>query len=214
MRQSPAGVGRARASQVRGMLDLLRHVHEHPSTTRAEVARELGLSRGLASEITGRLRGLDLVEEGDAERTGERGRPTRVLGPHPRGPVVAALDVSHQAWRLAIGAIGGGLTLLRRERHSRDAETGAPADARRALDDARRDLGPRLRAVGVALPGTISAGRLLQASYLGWQDLDIAAALRLDAGLPAPDGDDATLGGGASRRPGGAAGGAPRWPCT
>ena len=121
--------------------------------------------------------------------------------------MVAALDVSHDAWRLAIGAIGGGLTLLRRERHGRDAER-VLADARRALDDARRDLGPRLRAVGVALPGTISAGRLLQASHLGWQDLDIAAALRLDAGLPVLVGNDATLGGVAEARRGGGRGAA------
>ena len=183
------------------MLDVLREVHAHPASTRASVARELGLSRGLASEITGRLRALDLIEESDTERTGGRGRPTRSLGPHPRGPVVAALDVSHEAWRLAIASLGGELTLLRRKRHGRDVDR-VLSQARAALVAARRRLGPRLRAVGVALPGTISDGRLLQASHLGWQDVAIDAALRLGPDVPVLVGNDATLGGVAEARRG------------
>lgn len=46
--------------------------------TRAEVGRRLELSSGSSTEITARLRGLDLVTETPAAVTG-RGRPTTVL---------------------------------------------------------------------------------------------------------------------------------------
>jgi len=196
-----SGVGRARASQVRGMLDVLRHVHAYPATTRAELARNLGLSRGLASEITGRLRALDLVEETETERSGGRGRPTRALGAHARGPVVAAVDISHEAWRLAVGALGGDVTVLRHERPRERRPGPVLAAVGAALTATARDLGGRLRAVGVALPGIISGGRLLQASHLGWQDVDVAAGLPL-LGVPIVIGNDATLGGVAEARRG------------
>jgi predicted NBD/HSP70 family sugar kinase len=176
------------------MLDVLRHVHAYPATTRAELARDLGLSRGLASEITGRLRALELVEETYAERTGGRGRPTRALGAHPGGPVVAAVDISHEAWRLAVGTLGGEVTVLRQERPPERRPEPVLAAVGAALTATARDLGGRLRAVGVALPGIISGGRLLQASHLGWQDVDVVAGLPQLA-LPVVIGNDATLGG-------------------
>ena len=209
LRQSPfmetGAVGRARASQVRGMLDVLRHVHAYPATTRAELARDLGLSRGLASEITGRLRVLDLVEETYAERTGGRGRPTRALGAHPGGPVVAAVDISHEAWRLAVGTLGGEVTVRRQERPRERRPEPVLAAVGAALTATARDLGGRLRAVGVALPGIISGGRLIQASHLGWHDVDVAAGLPQLA-LPVVIGNDATLGGVTEARRGAAIG--------
>ncbi|MDX6428196.1 MAG: hypothetical protein QOE54_562, partial [Streptosporangiaceae bacterium] len=42
---------RAQALRLRGVLDVLRHVHLRSATTRAGLARELGLSRGSATEI-------------------------------------------------------------------------------------------------------------------------------------------------------------------
>lgn len=191
---------------MRGLLDVLREVHAQPATTRADLARGLGLSRGLASEITGRLRTLDLIEEGDVERTGGRGRPTRALGPHPRGPVVVAVDITMEAWRLASSELGGELTVIRHERHPRRDADDVLANVRAALSATARRLGDRLRAVGVALPGTISDGWLRQADHLGWVDVDVATALGTGLGVPVVIGNDATLGGVAEARRGAAVG--------
>lgn len=209
-----ASVGRARAIQSQGVLEVLRHVHENPLTTRAELARTLGLSRGSAAEIIGRLTALSLIEETDSEPTGQRGRPTRAVGPNPAGPVVAVADITHESWRLAVAHLGGDLEEIHAERHDRNAST-ILSRIRAALNDSRTTLGDRLRAVGVTLPGTISAGRVLQASNLGWHDLDVATELALprtrtprgDEGPVIIVGNDATLAGVAESRRGAAAGG-------
>ncbi|MFC4532671.1 ROK family transcriptional regulator [Sphaerisporangium dianthi] len=200
-------VGRARAIQVQGMLAVLRHVHAHPETTRAQLARDLGLSRSSATEIVARLHALRLVEEGDAEPTGARGRPTRVVHRHELGPVVAVVDISHESWRLAVAHLGGGLRLLRREPHGRPPSPDQVlAQVATALGEVREQYGGRLRAIGISVPGTISDGRLVAAATLGWRDVDMARRLALTAPPPVVVGNDATMAGVAEARRGAAAG--------
>jgi predicted NBD/HSP70 family sugar kinase len=117
-----SAVGRADAIRMRGLVEVVRHVHTHPQITRAELARDLGITRGSAAEISSRLRAISVIDESTAVPTGGRGRPTRMMGPHPQGPLVCAVDISHERWRLAIGEVGGGLTLLRDEPHHRRAD--------------------------------------------------------------------------------------------
>ncbi|MFB9892168.1 ROK family transcriptional regulator [Planobispora takensis] len=198
-------VGRARALQVRGMLDVLRHVHLHPETTRAELARDLGLSRGSATEILARLRALDLVEETAAEPTGARGRPTRTVRRHDRGPVVAAVDVSYESWRLAVSHLGGGLEPLRRERYGGQPAEDVLGRISRALREVRTAFGARLRAVGVSMSGTVSGGRLVESATIGWRDVEVAERLRI-APIPVVIGNDATMAGVAEARRGAATG--------
>ncbi|GGK85425.1 xylose repressor [Sphaerisporangium melleum] len=199
-------VGRARAIQVQGMLAVLRHVHAHPATTRARLARDLGLSRGSAAEIIARLHALRLVAESGAEPTGARGRPTRVVHRHDRGPVVAVAELSHESWGVAIAHLGGELCPVRRERHDRP---GAPEDVLARMGAALREVqaayGTRLRAVGIALPGTVSDGRLVAAATLGWRDVDIARGLGIPFSMPVITGNDATMAGVAEARRGSAA---------
>lgn len=191
------------------MLDVLRHVHAHPRITRAELSRDLGLSRSSASEITSRLRALHLVAEAEPAPTGERGRPTRALGPDPRGPVVAAVDISHESWRLAIGSLGGDLAVVDGGRHAGPEVAQVLAPVGVALAAASRRLGYRLRGIGIAAPASVGDGRLVQASSLGWRDVDVVAELRAGAVLPPVPvivGNDATLAGLAEARRGAAAG--------
>jgi predicted NBD/HSP70 family sugar kinase len=188
------------------MLDVLRHVHAHPHITRAELARDLRLSRSSASEITGRLRTLDLVVEADPAPTGGRGRPTRALGPAPGGPVVAAVDISYESWRLAIGSLGGALAMLDGGPHHGRAAGQVLAQVGAALAAAGDLLGDRLRGVGIAVPASVGNGRLVQASSLGWRDVDVIDLLSLPAALPVLVGNDATLAGLAEARRGAAVG--------
>jgi predicted NBD/HSP70 family sugar kinase len=201
-----SGAGRARAIQVRGMLDVLRHVHAHPSITRAGLARDLRLSRSTASEISGRLRALGLVAEAAPAPTGGRGRPTRTLGPHPDGPVVGAVDISHESWRLAIGSLGGDLSVLAGGPHRGRSADQLLAPVSAAIRAAVEQLGPRLRGVGIAVPASVSNGRLVQASSLGWRDVDVLDKLGLGTAVPVTVGNDATLAGLAEARRGAAVG--------
>src|SRR3954471_17738531 len=103
------------ASQVLAWLRL------HPGSTRAALAHDLQLTSGLATELTGRLRALNLLAETPAPPQG-RGRPTTVLGAHPGGPVVLAVEVRMADWRYAVAGLDGRLLGITGARHdSRDA---------------------------------------------------------------------------------------------
>src|SRR6202020_3542512 len=110
-----AGHGRLAAAA----LDLVR---PRPEPTRRELAAELGLASGAASDLLARLRAVRLVAERPAPAQGP-GRPTTQLYAHPEGPVVLALDLRHGDWRLAACAVDGELELLASARHGgKDAE--------------------------------------------------------------------------------------------
>jgi predicted NBD/HSP70 family sugar kinase len=186
------------ASQVLAWLRL------HPGATRAALAHDLQLTSGLATELTGRMRALSLLAETPAPPQG-RGRPTTVLGAHPDGPVVLAIDLRMADWRHAVAGVDGGLRDVTGARHvSRDPEI-VLADIRRVIDAVRERYGHRLRAIALAVVGSIHDGRLAQSATLGWRDVDLTA---LTAGgtvrlLP---GNDATLAGLAEARTGAAVG--------
>ena len=167
-------------------LDLVRH---RPEPTRRELATELGLASGAASDLLARLRAVRLVAERPAPAQGP-GRPTTQLYAHPEGPVVLALDLRHGDWRLAACAVDGELELLASARHGgKDAEA-ILAGLRTTVARATQRLGGRAIAVGVAVPGLVAGTRLLDASMLGWRDLELAP---LGGGLPVITGNDATM---------------------
>ncbi|WP_327011718.1 ROK family protein [Dactylosporangium sp. NBC_01737] len=136
----------------------------------------------------GRLREARLLAEAPAPQTGGRGRPTAALVPHPDGPLVAVVDISHATWTVTTAAIGGTLAPAHVHRH-----LGLPAVAVLAsVRDALAELhGPRLRAVGVAIPGTVHGHTLVEATNLGWRGVD----LRELTDLPLAVGNDASLAG-------------------
>jgi len=185
----PAG-HRAEALRAQGALALLRHAHAHPGITRAEAAAQLGLSSGSATEIMNRLRAAKLLGEAAAPQTGGRGRPTTTLVPHPQGPLVAVVDITHTTWTVSTAAVGGAIAPAPAHRHlGQPAEQVLPA-IRQALDHL---AGDRLRAVGVAIPGTLHGHTLIDAANLRWHDIDLSILARKD--LPLVVGNDASLAG-------------------
>ncbi|WP_426503624.1 ROK family transcriptional regulator [Dactylosporangium sp. McL0621] len=170
-----------------GALDLLRYAHAHPGVTRAEAAARLGLGSGAATEIMGRLRAARLLGEVAAPSAG-RGRPTTVLVPHPEGPLVAVVELTHATWRVTTAAIGGELAPAPVHRH-----TGDPATVLREITDAlRARTGDRLVAVGVSVPATVRGATVVQAATLNWRDVDLSG---LGLGRPLTVGNDAALAG-------------------
>ncbi|MGI5171324.1 ROK family transcriptional regulator [Spirillospora sp. CA-253888] len=194
---------RGRDTRWHGALAVLGEMRREPGVTRAAVAKRLGLSTGSATEITARLRDLDLLAETPAAARG-RGRPTTVLGPHPAGPLVLAIDLRQEDWRCAVAALDGRPEPVDGGAHaSRDPDhvIGTIAEAVRRVRDRH---GERLRAVGVAVAATVRHGRAVQASTLGWGAVDLGA-LTADPDLPLLVGNDATLAGVAEARRGAAA---------
>ncbi|GGN97345.1 xylose repressor [Actinoplanes lobatus] len=203
----PTVTGRAstaRLARWQGAVEVLAHLRGTPGVTRAALARDLGLGSGTATELLGRLRDAHLLAEQPAPATG-RGRPTTILRAHPAGPLVLVIDVRHEEWRIAVAALDGTLTDDTRMRHAaRD-----PRRVRDALTEAVRTtvrrLPGRIRAVSLAIAGTVQEQRLVQASAMGWGPIDLAPIVA-GTGLPLIAGNDATLAGVAEARTGAAHG--------
>jgi predicted NBD/HSP70 family sugar kinase len=194
----------AQALRLQGMLAVLRQVHAHPGSTRAALARALSLSSGSATEITARLKAFHLASETASPATGSRGRPSPALAPHPDGPLVCVVDISHERWRVATVQLGGLIVDDRSGRHRRTAE-----DVRAMVGEEIAALharhGRRLRAVSVVLAATVQGSHVIQASNLGWRDVSFES-LRPSAATPLLVGNDASLGGVAEARRGAGAG--------
>ncbi len=167
-------------------LELVRH---RLQLTRRELAAELGLASGAASDLVGRLRAAHLLTERPAPAHGP-GRPTTSLHAHPEGPVVLALDLRHADWRLAACGIDGKLELVRAGRHSGKDAGAILTRLRGTVARAADRLGGRALAVGVAVPGPVAGTRLLDATMRGWRDVELSG---LGGGLPVVAGNDATM---------------------
>ncbi len=178
------------------LLRVLRAVHDAPAPpTRAAMTRQLGLGRGSATVLVAALKERRLLAESPdtTERPG-RGRPTAQLVPHPAGPVVLAVSITHDGWTLDTVELGAGVL---------DTVDGGHDGRRspRVLDAivdsagaAVAGLAGRAGALALSVPGTIQHGRIAQASLLGWTDLAaLAPFARL--GLPATLVNDATAAG-------------------
>jgi predicted NBD/HSP70 family sugar kinase len=184
--------------------DVLGLLSRQPGITRAAVARALQLSTGSATEVTARLRDLQLLSEFPAPIQG-RGRPTTVLAAHPLGPVVLALELRQGGWRSGVVALDGSLEQLPARRHQGHRPATVLAALREVVVSAAEQYGDRLQAVALAVPGTVRGLDLLQASTLSWNDVDLSPVVE-DTGLFLLAGNDATLAGVAEARTGAAAG--------
>ncbi|WP_234790728.1 ROK family protein [Mycolicibacterium wolinskyi] len=194
------------ASQLRwyGAAKMIGLVRSQPGITRAVAAQRLRMSSGGATDLLARLRRVHLLDETPAPAQG-RGRPTTVLGPHPDGPLVLVADLRPGDWRLAQAGFDGVPHIVAEGRSGEQA---------RLLDDiaseiakAHRKHTGRVRAIAVAVAGTVSDSRLVQFTPRGWSGIDLSAIMsRLPARTRPPLllGNDATLAGLAEARAGSA----------
>ncbi|WBQ07637.1 ROK family transcriptional regulator [Kribbella sp. CA-293567] len=194
----------ARRGQWQTAADVLGQVAREPGVTRAAVARQLGLSTSSATEVTARLRDLELLTETPAPSQG-RGRPTTVLRPHPRGPVVLVMELRQAEWRSAVVPVDGVLVDQASRRHRSRRPEVVLAALRAGVASAKAQYGDRLLAVSLAVAGTVRGDHLMQAPVLGWSTVDLNPVVA-GTGLPLLVGNDATLSGVAEARMGAAAG--------
>jgi predicted NBD/HSP70 family sugar kinase len=152
------------------------------------MAAGLGLASGPASDLVGRLRAARLVAERPAVGRGP-GRPTTRLHAHPDGPVVLAVDLRHGDWRLAACGVDGEPEMVTSGHHHGRPEA-VLGRLRGVITRAADQLAGRVLAVGVAVPGLTTGTRMLDASMLGWREVELDA---IAAGLPVIAGNDATM---------------------
>ena len=149
--------------------------------SRADLARELSVTRSTASSIVSSLVGAGFLTEEEPERTGDKnartGRPGILINLRPEHAIFIGADIA--VGRITIVALN-----LNREpvtsrvivtKHGRDVEPAAVVDELSA--GIRAVLGElpsvqAVRGIAVAVPGLIDRyGNVVRAPLLGWKDV-------------------------------------------
>jgi predicted NBD/HSP70 family sugar kinase len=181
---------------------VLNEVHRDGPLTRAELTARLGLSRSTIGALVADLVELHLVEQSVPSGGTRAGRPSHVVGPHPCGPYVVAVDVD--VTQVITAAVGLGGRLL--ARHVIEADPDKPAAPELVAEQILESV-PTLRemaglgsapvCIGVSVPGTVDRhnGTVGFAPNLGWRDAAFGAMLTGQAALHVPVviGNDADL---------------------
>ena len=170
---------------------LLRHLHLHGPTSRAELCEITGLTRSAIAGLVGELADRGLALEGPTSQppTG-RGRPPIIVSPHEDQAYVLAVAVEVDTIR--ISRVGFGGTVLAETRTAHDYAPGDPQRSVQQLTELLREWthpsGTPPIGLGVAVPALVRAadGRIMRAPNLGWQHLSLGDELRRATGLPEP----------------------------
>lgn len=151
--------------------------------SRAELARETGMSTGSLTRVTKPLLAAGIVTEG-AARPGGSGRPSlplRVNG--ARASFVGVNLTADTAY--AVRTDLQGTVLDSAELALPDRSPARVVDQLADLVRGWRGGDPPLAAVGVALGGHVRDWRTVtSATYLGWQEVDLGGGLGARTGLP------------------------------
>ena len=170
---------------------LLRHVHVHGATSRAELTTRLGLNRSTIGALTADLAAAGLVSEQAPRETGRAGRPSLVVRPESARVYAYAMSIEVDRMRAARVGLGGEI-LDRREidrpRGLQVAEAVAP------LTDFVKDMHERVPdgsvyvGGGVAVSGMVRRedGMVRLSPSIGWVDEPVGAALGAALGSDRP----------------------------
>ncbi|KQM84498.1 ROK family transcriptional regulator [Agromyces sp. Leaf222] len=163
--------------------------------SRADVARETGLTRVTVSDLVAELIAEALVVELGQREDSRPGKPAILIDVDRAAFQIIGLDLSdHERFLGAIVDLDGGI--VARDEVPRDGATGAAAVA---LVDA---LAARLVAaatapvlgIGVGSPGVVDPqGVIRSAPNLGWQGVDLQGRLNAAFDLPVHVGNDANV---------------------
>ncbi|MBN1173281.1 MAG: ROK family transcriptional regulator [Micromonosporaceae bacterium] len=162
---------------------LLRSVHVHGATSRAELTANLGLNRSTIGALTAELATAGLVTEEIPRDRGRAGRPSLVVRPESEMVYVLAFAIGVD--RVTAARVGlGGLVLDRREAPRAPGQAPAEEVVAPLVDLARqmRDLAPagaRHIGTGVAVTPMIRErdGQVRPRAYGSWASDPLSEAL-------------------------------------
>jgi predicted NBD/HSP70 family sugar kinase len=189
---SPATVSDVRQ---RNRSQALRSIILSGQTSRAELARECGISVASVTNLVSELMDEGLVvEAGSVASSG--GRPVTLLAPNPFGAYFLGADVGERG--VAVELFDLSMTRVDREfRGGREEERieAISQDLDEALDALRErnpDAWPRLVGIGLGLPGIVeneADGRqVLYAQSLGWPPVAVTELISHDIPIFAENG--------------------------
>jgi N-acetylglucosamine repressor len=161
-------------------------IREHQPISRADLARRMNVTRGVASVLVQELIGQGLIYEG---ATGEaaRGRKPTFLHIRTQDRLAIAVDVRFSKTYLMLSDFSGRQLSL----ESYDTIFTIPEFIRGLATRVRRLLKTKgiqgsCEGIGVVVPGMVDqrTGRILNAPTLGWREVDIRDSLAAATGLP------------------------------
>jgi predicted NBD/HSP70 family sugar kinase len=191
------GSAPARVSDVRqrNRREALRRIILAGSTSRAELARESGLSVGSITNLATELIAEGLVIEAGVVAS-QGGRPVTLLAPNPSGAYLLGADVGERG--VAVELFDLAMTRVDREfRGGREGESlDAIAQDLREAVAALRERNPaaweRMVGIGLGLPGIVEwdadGHQVLHAQSLGWPAVPVAELVPDDVPVFAENG--------------------------
>jgi predicted NBD/HSP70 family sugar kinase len=161
-------------------------IHEHQPISRAELARRMSVTRGVAGVLVQELLDQDLIYEGT---TGEAafGRKPTLLHIKSHDRLAIAVDVRFSKTYVMICDFSGRQLAV----EAYDTIFSITEFVRDLRDRIRRMLKTHgitegVEGLGVAVPGMVDqrSGRVLNAPALGWRDVELRNPLAVATGLP------------------------------
>src|SRR2546421_1467703 len=161
-------------------------IREHQPISRADLARRMNVTRGVASVLVQELIEQGLIYEGATGETA-RGRKPTFLHIRTQDRLVIAVDVRFSKTYLMLSDFSGRQlaleiydTIFTIPEFIKDLA----ARVRRMLKT--RGVEGRCEGIGVAVPGMVDqrTGRILNAPALGWRDVEIRDKLAAMTNLP------------------------------
>jgi predicted NBD/HSP70 family sugar kinase len=172
---------------------ILQILFHNGSMSRADLARESGLTRVTISDLVSELASEGIVADLGPQGGSRVGKPATLVGIHQDAFHVISLDLSGDERFVGVVVNLRGEVLHRAETH---VEGKQGEDAVALVIDLCRRLSElasvRILGIGIGSPGIVdNAGVVQEAPNLGWYDLDLAARVAADRGLPVYVGNDA-----------------------
>ncbi len=172
---------------------VLQTLYHAEGLSRADLAREVGLTRVTISDLVADLIAEDLVVELGVRADSRPGKPATLLDINRAGFAILAMDLSKDAvFRGVITDLDG--SVLHREELDVTGLTGdAAVEAAGSVLDRLVDAATSpVLGVGVGSPGIVDAdGTVLRAPNLGWYELPLQSLLADRTGLPVLVANDA-----------------------
>jgi len=172
---------------------LLRMIRAAQPVTRSEISKRLDIDKSLITEIVKPLIKAGILREAMTADSAD-GRPARALSFADSKDYFIGMNIGVRQSQVGVMTLNGEIT------DEIDFET--PSDPGAALSMAREEIlsiyenniGRRLRAIGVSVPGMTDAARreLVYAPNLGWKNIKIADGLLIDPAVPVVVETDAT----------------------
>jgi N-acetylglucosamine repressor len=163
---------------------VLNLVRERQPISRADLARQMEVGRGMITQLVDELIADDVIAEG-AVANAPRGRKPRLLHVRTRDRFCVAVDVRFSHTQVALTDLDGRQLALETMETRLDPDR-LVADLAAIVSRLLRDhAAERCEGIGVVVPGMIHrrTGQIVNSPQLGWRDVPLREALAQATGL-------------------------------